>query len=92
MSRTALSAMPPCARNPQTRAPGENPWAWFAATTVPATSYPGANGGSGLLWYKPLTWRVSAKLTATDSTSTKTVPGLGSGSGSSPTLRASIPS
>jgi hypothetical protein len=47
----ARSAKPPTANvSAITRSPAEKPEPGAASSTVPATSVPGMNGGSGLTW------------------------------------------
>src|SRR5262245_8580127 len=55
------------------------------ASTTPASSAPGTNGNGGRTWYCPRTMRMSKKLHPAARTATRSVPGPGSGSGTSRT-------
>src|SRR5262245_23264948 len=55
------------------------------ASTTPASSAPGTKGNGGRTWYCPRTMRMSKKLHPAARTAMRSVPGPGSGSGTSRT-------
>ncbi len=83
MPGTAVrSCAPPYAPTAATRWPGSKP---APLTTVPATSTPSENGGSGFSWYSPLLSSRSGNEMPTRCTSISTSSGPGAGSGTSRT-------
>src|SRR3954454_19545422 len=70
------SANPPSIGNAATRSPAERPSA--SSRTMPATSLPGTNGSSGLIWYIPRVWSTSGNDTPAARTSILTPSPLGS--------------
>src|SRR4051812_42692824 len=87
---TISSAKAPTSAEPKTRSPGAtrstpSPM----ASTVPANSLPGTNGGGTLIWYLSATSRTSGKLTAAAAIRTRTWPAFSSGAGNSSTVTTS---
>src|SRR4051794_5503812 len=70
------SANPPSMGNAATRSPAARPSA--SSRTIPATSLPGTNGSSGLIWYIPRVCSTSGKDTPAARTSILTPSPLGS--------------
>lgn len=90
-SAATTEAKPPRNGKAATRSPSVNSLPTGADRTRPATSEPGTNGRSGVIWYWPRVSSTSGKQTPAAATSTTTFE-LSVGSGRSSTSTAAGPS